>query len=523
MSFPRLLLLLALALSLRAGRVARAEPPTAGTPLPTPTTLPPRPAASFGPEVPRGAVARFLAACRKGHYARAAEYLNLRQIPQRKRAQRGPVLARELETVLDRALWVDVERLSDQPDGDPDDGLPALRDSLGTIETASSSVEVLIERVPQPGGTPEWKVAASTVAAIPALYDEFGWGPLGDVLPAPFFELRLLDVRLWQWLGLALLVAASWLVARLFRRLIVRVAHRVLSTRPGLDGSVAEHVAGPVRLTIALAVFASGLRFLALAVPPSRFLVDTVKALAIVALTWLLLRVLDVLAVRFERGLDQHGHPRAVATVPLGRRTLKVFVGVVALIAALQNFGFNVTGLIAGLGVGGLVVALAAQKTLENLFGSVSLVADQPVRVGDVCRFGDTVGTIEDIGLRSTRVRTIDRTLVTIPNAQFSTLALENLTRRDRMRLRATLTLPQGTGADRIREVLVALRAMLAAEPRVDGRSAQARFARMGPHALEIELIAYVHAAGWEEFVAIREDVFLRALDVLGVSGTALR
>src|SRR5207244_3493136 len=288
-------------------RLLPLPPPTLPAPAgprpeaPAPGGDPSRPATALGPEVPRGAMARFLDACREGHYARAAEYLNLRQLPQAVRAQRGPELARELETVLDRALWVDLDRLSDQPEGDPEDGLPALRDSLGTIETATGPVEVLIERVSQPGGVPVWKIAASTVAAIPALY-------------------------------------------------------------------------------------AAGLRVLARAGPVQRFLVAGEKALAIVAATWLVLRGLDVLVARFERRLDESRHVRAVATVPLGRRTLKVFVAVVALIAALQDFGFNVTGLIAGLGVGGRAVALAAQKTVENLFGSVSLVADQPVRVGDVCR-----------------------------------------------------------------------------------------------------------------------------------------
>jgi len=486
----RLLLLLALTLS--APAATRSEAPAPGG-------EPSRPATALGPEVPRGAMARFLDACREGHYARAAEYLNLRQLPQAVRAQRGPELARELETVLDRALWVDLDRLSDQPEGDPEDGLPALRDSLGTIETATGPVEVLIERVSQPGGVPVWKIAASTVAAIPALYDEFGWGPLAKVLPAPFFQLRFLQIRLWQWIGLTLLAA-----------------------RPTLDARLAEHASGPLRFAIGLAVFAAGLRFLALAVPVQRFLVAAEKALAIVAATWLVLRGLDVLMARFERRLDESRHVRAVATVPLGRRTLKVFVAVVAFIAALQNFGFNVTGLIAGLGVGGLAVALAAQKTVENLFGSVSLVADQPVRVGDVCRFGDTVGTVEDIGLRSTRVRTVDRTLVTIPNAQFSTLALENLSQRDRIPVRATVTLPQGTSAERVRQVLAALREMVVSHPKVHADSARARFVRMGPQALELELIAYVLTARWDEFVEIREQIFLRALEVVG-AGAALK
>src|SRR5437667_641516 len=509
----RLLLLLALTLS------ARAATRSGG---PAPGGEPSRPATALGPEVPRGAMARFLDACREGHYARAAEYLNLRQLPQAVRAQRGPELARELETVLDRALWVDLDRLSDQPEGDSEDGLPALRDSLGTIETATGPVEVLIERVSQPGGVPVWKIAASTVGAIPALYEEFGWGPLANVLPAPFFQLRFLQIRLWQWIGLTLLVAAAWLAAKLLGQLALGLARRLLAARPTLDARLAEHASGPLRFAIGLAVFAAGLRFLALAVPVQRFLVAAEKALAIVAATWLVLRGLDVLMARFERRLDESRHVRAVATVPLGRRTLKVFVAVVAFIAALQNFGFNVTGLIAGLGVGGLAVALAAQKTVENLFGSVSLVADQPVRLGDVCRFGDTVGTVEDIGLRSTRVRTVDRTLVTIPNAQFSTLALENLSRRDRIPVRATLTLPQGTSAERVRQVLAALREMIVSHPKVHAESARARFVRMGPQALEIELLGLVLTTRWGELVEFGEQSLLGYVGGIG-AGAALK
>src|SRR5207253_3422770 len=156
---PRLLLLVALALSVPAA--ARSEAPAPGA-------EPARPATAPGPEVPRGAMARFLAACGEGHYARAAEYLNLRQLPQSVRAQRGAELARELETVLDRALWVDLDRLSDQPEGDPEDGLPALRDSLGTIETTTPPVDRSIERVSQPGGPPAWQTAPTTLPPVPA-------------------------------------------------------------------------------------------------------------------------------------------------------------------------------------------------------------------------------------------------------------------------------------------------------------------------------------------------------------------
>ena len=494
--------------------VCAEEPSTTTTTAPAETA---RPAIEYGPDTPRGAMARLFAASRSGQYARAAEYLNLRALPPSQRARRGPELARELETVLDRTLWVDVDKVSADPGGDPNDGLPGFRDSLGTIETSTGPVEILIERVPQPGGAPVWIIASTTVAMIPALYEEFGWGPLAKYLPAPFFELRFLQIRLWQWIGLVLLATLAWLASRLLRPVLVRIAHRALVRAGRPDGVNAEHAAEPLRLGIALAVFATGLPWLALAVPVNRIVVGAEKALAIIGATWLVLRSLDVLTAPLERRFARR---HAAGTVPFGRRALKVFIAVMAFIAALQNFGFNVTGLLAGLGIGGLAVALAAQKTVENLFGSLSLVADQPVRVGDVCRFGETVGRVEDIGLRSTRLRTIDRTLVTIPNAQFSTLALENLTRRDRIPVRARFTLPQGTNAARVREVLEKLQARTAEQPKVEASSVRIRFVKLEPQALEIELFAYVLTSVWDEFVDVRQQVFLAALEVVGGGGT---
>jgi MscS family membrane protein len=375
--------------------------------------------------------------------------------------------------------------------------------------------------VSQPGG-PVWKFTANTVAVIPALYQEFGWGRLAQVLPASFFEIRFLRIRLWQWIGLVLLAAAAWLAAWLFRW-ILRYLGRRFENRPGIDRQLIQNMAGPLALLFGVAGFALALPSLGLTVPVHRVFVSVEKGIALGAFTWLVVRWLDVLAARIEQRFAAGRHSRAVGTVPFGRRTLKIFVAMMALIAALQNFGFNVWGLLAGLGIGGLAVALAAQKTVENLFGSVSLVADQPVRVGDVCRFGDVVGQVEDIGLRSTRLRTIDQTLVTIPNAQFSMLALENLSRRTRIPVRATVTLPQGTSAERVQAVLAGLCEMIVAQPKVDAASAAAQFVRMGANQLEIELFAYVQTAQWDEFVKIRQPIFLRALEVVGASGSTFR
>ena len=208
-----------------------------------------------------------------------------------------------------------------------------------------------------------WKFSSDVVAVIPSLYEEYGWGPLARVLPRRSSSCGCCGIRLWQWIGLGLLGGVAWGVSWLVRGVLVRVAKLVLVR--SVQTVPATRIVEPLRLLLAVAVCALGLPLLGLAVPVHRVLGGVLKSLAIVSLTWLFLRILDEYAQRFERRLDQHARD----TAHLGRRTLKVFIVIVAFIAALQNFGFNVTGLIAGLGVGGLAVALAAQKTVENLFG----------------------------------------------------------------------------------------------------------------------------------------------------------
>jgi MscS family membrane protein len=237
--------------------------------------------------------------------------------------------------------------------------------------------------------------------------------------------------------------------------------------------------------------------------------------------TWILVRLVNILADVAKGKLEDSDRRAAVAVVPLGARTLKAFLLVIAGLALLQNLGFNVSGLIAGLGVGGLAVALAAQKTIANLFGGVSIIADQPVRVGDFCRYGDgQVGTVEEIGIRSTRVRSLDRTLVTVPNSDFSELRLENFAVRDRMRLHVTIGLRYETSPDQLRHVLTGLRKMLIAHPHVFEELRRVRFVGFGASSLDLEIFTYITTEDWNEFLAIREDIFLRVMDIVADSGT---
>jgi MscS family membrane protein len=344
--------------------------------------------------------------------------------------------------------------------------------------------------------------------------------PLAGLLPTPLVEIRWLDVQLWQWLGVLALgfVAAmlSWAAAAL----LVRGAS-VLARRAGRDGGFPARVAGPLRLLLTVILFSAGSVLLALPPAGGDAIAQGARIAVIAAITWLLLRTVDILARAIEQRFVVRGQMAAISVVPLGRRTVKVFLFALAMLAVLQHLGFNVTSLLAGLGIGGLAVALAAQKSVENLFGGVTLIADQPVRVGDFCRFGDRVGTVEDVGLRSTRVRTLDRTVVTIPNSQFATMALENFAQRDRIWLNATIGLRYETTPDQLRHVLIELKRLLLGHPKIDPDPARVRFVGFGAYSLDLEIFAYVRTADINEFLAIREDVLLRIMDVVAGSGTS--
>lgn len=466
-------------------------------------------------DTPRNMMRAFLRAGRQGDWARAATYLD---VPEGS-PHRAPVLARRLQAVLDRTGWVDIDALSDSPQGDLEDGLPPNRERIGRIDASHGPVDLMLARVELPDGAAQWKITAATVARVPGLYQQFGPSPLGALLPPMFSEVRVLDVELWQWLGLLVLssiaAALGWVLGRLITR-----SSRVLLQRAGLDGSIVNVAAGPITLLLGALVFAVGSHALALALAPQNAVDRATVLFGIIAVTWLVVRLTDLLAAVIERRFVARAQIVAVSVVPLGRRSVKAFVVLIAGIIVLQNLGLDVTGLLAGLGIGGLAIALAAQKTVENLFGGITLITDQPVRVGDFCRFGDQLGTVEEVGLRSTRVRTLDRTVVSIPNGQFSAMALENFARRDRIWLRTTLGFRYETTPDQLRYLLIELKRLLLAHPKIHPDPARVRFVGFGAYSIDVEIFAYVRTADINEFHAVREDVFLRIMDLVAASGT---
>jgi len=197
------------------------------------------------------------------------------------------------------------------------------------------------------------------------------------------------------------------------------------------------------------------------------------------------------------------------------------FLGGVFIFAyGAHDLGVPVLGVVTGLGIGGLAIALAIRPTLENLIGGIMLFADRPVRVGDFCTFGEFTGTVESIGIRSTQVRALDRTVISVPNAHFADMEIVNWARCDKMQILATIGLRYETEPDQLRYVLASLREMFHAHPKIDRETVRVRFSGYGASSLDVQIRVYGLTREWNEFFAIREDVFLRVNKIVTESGT---
>ncbi len=462
------------------------------------------------------------------NYLRASRYLDLSMIAPARRDRVGLQLARDLQALLDRGGWLTANwQLSNEPAGSLDDGLLPGQERFATLRTPQGQVALIAERVASDGsnedvaGQPVWLVSSRTLEQIPSLMNRIEIGLLDRWLPSLDDGPHLLGAPVGQWVVLLVIALVAW-PAGLALTAIGVIAARMIWGVPGLRvARLLDASRRPLAVYLSVLLFSICAAYLGVSVVARRHVGTVAEIVAWVALAWFLWRLAEAVTEIGVERLSRRSRSGALAAMSFLVRTAKFLIAAIAIIAALNSLGFNVTAGIAALGIGGLAIALGAQKTIEHLVGSVALLADQPVKVGDFCKFGDTMGTIEDIGLRSTRVRTLDRTVVTIPNGTFSAMQIENYSRRDNYWFSPTLRFRQETSVDQIRYLLVEIRAMLYAHPRVDADPARVRFLGFGGDSLQIEIFSYVHANDFSDFLEVQEDLSLRIMDIVGASGAS--
>lgn len=392
----------------------------------------------------------------------------------------------------------------------------------GPIMRSSFRVLLIAAAFASPLATAAVSFAQETAPLYQAAEEVFD-GVLRDIAPEPLLRRGPLRLLWAQWLALPIVAMLGWLIAlgltRVSRILVRPIVNRTVTR---WDDAFLKRMRGPVTLAWALIATFFLLPLLDLRPHALDVVHDGMRVAWLVCLFWAIARTVDVFSqVLAATTLGPNVSARR-ALLPLAVRVAKLLVLALAVVAVLSEAGYSVASLLAGLGIGGLAVALAAQKTFEHWLGAFAIAVDQPFREGDFIKVDALMGTVEQIGMRSTRLRTLDRTVVSIPNGKLAEMQSETFAPRDRFRLALDLRLVYGTTRAQVRDVLSGVERVLREQPKLreDGRSVVLR--ELGVTAIVIEVIAYFDTADAVEFNEIRQNVLLALMGVVEDADTRL-
>lgn len=477
------------------------------------------PSDSLGRRTPRGTVSGFIDAVAEQNYSRASRYFNMNAALVQN--EEGERLVQVLQYLLNKGgnimpySWI-----SDSFTGREDDDLPEGIDRVGTIQADGEEIDLFVEQTEGPEEAPVWLFSAETVETIAAITVE---EPLfvERVMPDFLQENLWGGVPVGQWLALLLIAVLayfiSWAIISLILFLIPNLWRRA-KVDPTLGVIIALSL--PIRIYLAVWIFVALSERIGISIVLRQMFSGITIIIGLIAFLIFLWRLSEFIGEFSKKKMSSRGNVSGVSVILFLKRAAKIAIVVFGIIAILGILGFNVTTGLAALGIGGIALALGAQKTVENFVGSVTLIADQPVRVGDFCKVGDTVGTIEQIGMRSTKIRTNERTVVTIPNGTFASDKIENYAHRDRFLFHNILGLRYETTPDQIRYLLVEIRSALYAHPKMNPNPARVRFLGLGASSLDLEIWSYIDAANFDEYLEVKEDLLLRIMDIIAASGT---
>jgi len=473
----------------------------------------------LGRDTPSGTVFGFLQAAQARNYSTAAQYF---QMSNARRLTQGEDLATKLKLVMDRAFTGNLRAISNQRDGIPQEGVPLDRQRIGVLSAGDIDDDLDLVHVSDPSGARIWLISSETLAKVPDLYEQLEVRQVETRLPGFLVQHQLAGMPIWQWLAILLAIpfaaGLGWLAVLIlkFPRYLWLRKHKQ-SLSPAWSA-----ISSPLWLVLGSVIHAFCVRYLRLPLLQRHYYQITIGVVLIIGFNWLLWRILQQLARRVRERAIYAGRTGTGSVMLLGERILKALILILAIFLILSTLGFNMTTALAGLGIGGIAIAFAAQKTLENLFGGISLLGDEVIHVGDECRFGDRIGTVEDISLRSTRIRTPQRTQLSIPNGSLATMNVENLSRRDKILCNSKLGLRYETSPDQLRYVLAQIRRLFYEHPKVETDGARIRFIGYENSLLTLEVFCYILTRNGAEFLTIQEDLLLRIMEIIEASGTSL-
>ena len=464
-------------------------------------------------QTPQQALFALRNAFRQGDPPSAALYLDLRYLPS-DIAETDPIsLARGLLFIFAQQNVLDLSLVSNDPRGNREDGLPDDLEQAGTVTLSEEVIPIYLQRLEEADGTYSWKIANTSVIRIPDMWDELGYSDLAVWLSRTLPEFYILSMGNWQFATLLFTLIAGWLATGWVSQLVSRLMRRIANP---WGHALRRFLQTPLRLMLYVLLIRIVIAQLGLSVMARAYLQSSpLEYIVAVIFAFGLLNLYRDYKIR---QLELLGEIEYVALIKPIIVIIRIIVATTAALMWADQAGFNVSTLITGLGVGSIAIALAAQKTLENVIGAITLYTARPIRPGDWCRFGDTKGMVEEIGLRSVTLRTADRTLVTVPNSMFSSADIENFSVRDRIRFFKLLELQMPT-PDQLRAILGEFRALFAAHTMVKQDSISIRLSDIAAATAVIRLDAEITTREYQEYLAVAEDLNLRIIEIVHHNG----
>ena len=471
---------------------------------------------NLGRDTPRSTFIGFLKATEEFDYEAAVQFMDLRNLPHAVRQVDRKELARQLDFVIQRGMKINVEQLSAKVSGQVVDGLPEYRDELGHLIGDTGEQVLYMQRVPGLDDNFIWKVSNASIALVPELYDYFSYPAWVEYVRGHFpDDAGWLGIELFKWvivLGMIVIfLPAFWLIGYILSRLI---------SKPGapLFVPIRRLLTRPVPILAVGLLGSNLLRELGLGARAQQLAES--RTLITIVVVWLMFSLIDLArARRRERFIIEGRSDAHILGRPLAN-ALKLMTLLGASLLWLSNSGVEISALLAGLGVGGIALALALQKPIEDLLGAVSLYSQQPMQTGDLCKYGSILGQIEEIGLRTTRIRTLNDTMVSVPNCIIAHGAIENYSVRSKMLYHPDLPLRFDTTVEQMQTIIDGIDAVARAHVKVIEDSVRVRFVKFSDNALIIRARIYVDESDFSNYLEVVSELNLSIMRVVQDAGT---
>ncbi|MCA0133313.1 mechanosensitive ion channel family protein [Winogradskyella alexanderae] len=475
----------------------------------------------LGRLTPRSCIDGFFKSIANNNYLKASKYINYPVNIETDNDSIMIALVKKFEVVLNKHGKIDPVRiLNNSTEGNNNDGLGLNFENVGTLELDQNTAPFLLEKVKLDNNLKIWLISSETSGNI-INYLNNNINYYNNYTSTNNKYSKWLGAPALDWLAMIILALASYVLAWLITVIISFFVRSFWKNfKQSKYSRFLRALLIPLRLVFTVLIVLNISRILGLSIVVRQAFGVINLILMWTALFIFIWLLIDALSSFADDRLRERQIFSGLSAISFLKNSAKFSLIIIAILIIFETLGFNITAGIAALGVGGIALALGAQKTVENIVGGLSVVFDQPVSVGDFCKFGNTLGTVEKIGMRSTRIRTTARTVVTIPNADFSSQIIENFAKRDMFLFQTTIGLRYETSTNQMRYILIELRNLLYAHPKVDRNPARARFIGYGSDALNVELYAYILAADWNEFLAVQEDINLRIAEVVESSGS---